>query len=208
MIPEEAVRFGAPGGPPLDGVLARPPGATHGVVVCHPHPLYGGDMDNPVVLALAQACIDEGLATLRFDFRGVGRSGGAHDGGVGEREDVRAALDLLERRLQTAPGIAGYSFGAVMAAAVAGSGHRLAGVALVAPPASTIARLTGVSPLLVVAGSQDHVCSPAAMDAWRAALPEGSVVVLPGADHFFSGGLAPLRTTLAAWARRVASQPA
>ena len=82
MIPEEPVRFGAPGGPTLDGALAHPPGATGGVVVCHPHPLYGGDMDNPVVLALRLACRDAGLAVLRFDFRGVRRSaGGTEDRG-------------------------------------------------------------------------------------------------------------------------------
>lgn len=204
MIPEEPVRFGAPGGPTLDGALAHPPGATGGVVVCHPHPLYGGDMDNPVVLALRLACRDAGLAVLRFDFRGVRRSAGVHDAGVGEQDDVRAALDLLEDRLRKTPALAGYSFGAAMAAAVAAAGRPLAGLALVAPPGATVIPAASY-PVLVAAGSDDHVCSSATLAAWRAALPGGSVHVIPGGDHFFSGGLAPLRTGLAAWTARVSA---
>jgi uncharacterized protein len=209
MIAEEPVSFRFPGGPTLDGRLTVPPHASRGVVVCHPHPLYGGDMDNPVVRAIVDACLAAGLAVLRFDFRGTGRSAGVHDGGTGEQDDVRAALDLLEGRLQALPAVAGYSFGASMAAVVAASGRRLAGVALVAPPGDAITQLDSSPPLVLVAGSNDHVCSSHALRAWRAVLPAGSAVhVLPGADHFFSTGLAPLRTALAPWARLVASRQA
>jgi alpha/beta superfamily hydrolase len=204
MIPEERVRFGTAGGPTLDGMVAHPPGATRGVVVCHPHPLYGGDMDNPVVLVLVHACWDAGLAVLRFDFRGVRRSAGVHSGGVGEQEDVRAALDLLEDRLHETPALAGYSFGAAMAAAVAAAGRPLAGLALVAPPGAQ-AIPAAPYPVLVVAGSDDHVCSGATLAAWRAALPGGSVHVIPGGDHFFSGGLDRLRGVLGAWTARLAA---
>ena len=206
MIPEETITFGPPGGPALSGALAVPPGAVRGVVVCHPHPLYGGDMDNAVVRLLAEACLTAGLATFRFDFRGVRGSGGAHDG-LREQDDVHAALDLVERRLRTVPAVAGYSFGAAMAAAVAASGRHLAGVALVAPPGGAAVPPAAPRPFLVAAGSHDHVCSPEVLQSWRAALPEGSVDILPGADHFFSGGLAPLHATIVAWARQVASRP-
>jgi alpha/beta superfamily hydrolase len=163
-------------------------------------------MDNPVVRAVAQACLDAGLATLRFNFRGVGASEGSHGGGDGEQDDVRAALDMLENRLGSTPAVAGYSFGAAMAAAVVAAGRPVAGVALVAPPGGTAVPLDGARPALVVAGDHDHVCPPEAVQAWRAAAPPGSVHVVPGADHFFSGGLAGLRAAVTAWARRVAAQ--
>src|SRR3990172_254396 len=96
---------------------AAPPGASAGVVICHPHPLYGGDMDNPVVVRVQEACAAEGLATLRFNFRGVGGSSGTHGEGGGEQDDARAALEALEQKAGTAAlAIAGYSFGAWIAA--------------------------------------------------------------------------------------------
>ena len=79
----------------LEGRLAVPADARAGVVICHPHPLYGGDMDNPVVVRVQEVCAELGLATLRFNFRGVGGSGGAHGGGVAEQDDARIALDVL-----------------------------------------------------------------------------------------------------------------
>lgn len=207
MIPEEMVNFGPPGGPALRGAFTVPPGAGRAVVVCHPHPLYGGDMDNAVVGVIVEACLGAGLATLRFDFRGVRGSGGVHDG-QREQDDVRAALDLVECRLRAVPALAGYSFGAAMAAAVAASGRPLAGVALVAPPGGVTGPPTAAGPFLVVAGSHDHVCSTEALRRWRSVLPEGCVDVLPGADHFFSGGLGPLHAAIVAWARQVARGPA
>ena len=89
MIPERALTLGAGTGPQLQGVLTLPQGASAGVVVCHPHPQFGGDMGNPVVTAVARACAGANLATLRFNFRGVGSSGGAWDEGRGEQDDVR-----------------------------------------------------------------------------------------------------------------------
>jgi alpha/beta superfamily hydrolase len=112
MIPEQAVTIASAAGPTLEGALAIAPGATAGVVVCHPHPLYGGDMDSAVVLAVADACAGLGLATLRFNFRGVGGSRGSWDEGRGEQDDVRAALAHL-RGLLGPPArlaLAGYSF--------------------------------------------------------------------------------------------------
>ena len=208
MIPEQPVTIASPGGPALEGVLALPPGATIGVVVCHPHPLYGGDMDNPVVLTVTDACARQGLATLRFNFRGVGGSRGTWDEGRGEQDDVRAALDHLRGRLG-APArlaLAGYSFGAAMALAVAGRSEPLAGLALVAPPlASPTWRVPGAlrleGALLIAAGSEDTHCPRPALTALVAALPEATLTVIDGADHFFlHAGGAQLREAAAAWA--------
>src|SRR5688500_5914325 len=99
MIPERPVWL--PGEAILEAALAMPAGAGAGVVVCHPHPRYGGDMDSPVVLATVHACATRGLATMRFNFRGVGGSSGAWDNGRGEQDDVRAALHYLRDLLGT-----------------------------------------------------------------------------------------------------------
>ena len=112
MIAERPTTVRA-GAETLEARLAVPEGARWGVVICHPHPLYGGDMDSPVVARMAEACADRGLATLRFNFRGVGASTGRHDEGRGEQDDLRACLEHLKESLggdaRVAP--AGYSFG-------------------------------------------------------------------------------------------------
>src|SRR5437660_6831001 len=106
-------------------------GARGGLVICHPHPLYGGDMDNPVVVRAQEVCAGLGLATLRFNFRGVGASGGVHAGGVGEQDDASAALDTLAKSIAGGVlAIAGYSFGARIAAQVGARDGRIGGMAL------------------------------------------------------------------------------
>ena len=202
----------APGGR-LEARVAMPTGAAAGVVICHPHPLYGGDMDNHIVAVAAAACQGAGLATLRFNFRGVGGSSGSHDEGRGEQGDAGAALDHLATLLPVgAPlALAGYSFGAVVAAALAADGRSLAGLALVAPPLAFPGRdplrpptaLRG--PLLVVAGSADAYCPPDALERLAKTMPGATVRVIEGADHFFAGTLDPLGEALSAWARQVAA---
>ncbi len=88
------VRFST-SGVVLEGILEKPKGEAPfpAVAVCHPHPLYGGDMYNNVVSVICQALARESIATLRFNFRGVGQSEGNHEEGIGEQEDVRAAMD-------------------------------------------------------------------------------------------------------------------
>ena len=105
------------GGLSLEGVLALPGGTGPfpAVIVCHPHSLYGGSMSNSVVVAICQALARQSIAALRFNFRGVGRSGGNYGGGIDEQEDVRAALALVPSTSEIDPkkiGLAGYSFGA------------------------------------------------------------------------------------------------
>jgi alpha/beta superfamily hydrolase len=192
----------------LEGALALPTNPAAGVVVCHPHPLYGGDMDSPVVLAVVEACAEAGLATLRFNFRGVGGSTGAWDDGRGEQEDVRAAVRTLRQRLppeRSRVALAGYSFGAAMAAAVADSGERLDGLALIAPPLAVhpgvLRAPSGVDgPVLVAAGSDDHYCPAEGLATFARALPAATVTVIDGADHFFLTGLPQLSAALSAWA--------
>lgn len=199
MISEQPARIPVAPGLVLEGQLAIPPGASAGVVVCHPHPLYGGDMDSAVVVATVQACAACGLATLRFNFRGTGSSGGRHDGGRGERADVAAALGLLADRLPASSrvALAGYSFGAAVAAAVAAK-TTLPGLALIAPP-GPIAEPTAVNgPLLVVYGSEDGY-------AREVDVPRATVRVIEGADHFFMGALDRLGETIQAWAAAVAA---
>jgi alpha/beta superfamily hydrolase len=166
-------------------------------------------MDSPVVLAATAAGAARGLATLRFNFRGVGGSTGAWDEGRGEQDDVRAALAHLRAALGPGAGVAlaGYSFGAAMAARVA-AGEPLAGLALIAPPLGSPnwpgAASLPPGPVLVVAGSRDDYCPAPALAALARALPAAEVTVIDGADHFFGTGQDRLHAALAAWAARVA----
>jgi alpha/beta superfamily hydrolase len=212
MIPERPVTIPAGDGPALDAALALPAAAALGIVVCHPHPRYGGDMDSPVVVAAAAACARRGLATLRFNFRGVGGSGGAWDEGRGEQDDVRAALAFLGTQLgpPARVALAGYSFGAAMAGAVAAAGRSLAGLALIAPPlGSTVWEPTGPvaidGPTLLVAGSRDTYCPRESLSTLANILPAATVIVIEGADHFFFAGLDALATAVADWAAKLAS---
>ena len=121
----------------LAGVLHTPEGngPFPAVVVCHPHPRMGGDMTSNVVLAAVEGLDAQGIAALRFNFRGSGASEGTHDDGKGERDDVRAALSFaagLHELDATRIGLAGYSFGAGMSAAVASD--ELPALALIAMP--------------------------------------------------------------------------
>ncbi len=173
----------------LEGALHLPDATpAPGVVVCHPHPLYGGDMDNNVVVAACESLAARGIAALRFNFRGVGGSDGAFDDGHGERDDVRATL----RHLTSLPevdaqrvGLVGYSFGAMMAAEVA-SGE-LHGLALISPPvASSDLRVAWGCPALLLAGDMDSLVPPARLQLIAQA-PGVELRVVEGADHSWWG---------------------
>jgi len=214
MIAERAATLATRDGVLLEAQLGATPGATTGVVACHPHPLYGGDMHNPVVVRAIEVCAALGFATLRFNFRGVGASTGAHDGGVGEERDVEAALAHLQGLVgPTAPlALIGYSFGATVSARLAGrkgTAPALAGLALVAPPMA----LVGAEPflaldrlpasVLIVAGSRDAYCPADGLERLARRLPRAAVSLIEGADHFFLGKLFPLGEAVAGWARRL-----
>ena len=159
-----------------------------GVVVCHPHPQYGGDMDNNVVVAVCEALASRGFAALRFNFRGAGASEGEFDRGKGEREDALAALaqlaslpDVDAKRI----GLAGYSFGA-MVAAEAASGD-LRALALVSPPvASADLRIAWGCPALLLGGGEDALV-PGERLAIIAEAPGVEMYVFEGADHSWWG---------------------
>ena len=203
-LAEQAATIDVPGAGRLEARICVPDAARAGVVVCHPHPLYGGDMDSGVVVRAVEACAGLNLATLRFNFRGTGGSTGAHDEGQGEQDDARAALAEIARRLPAgaAVALAGYSFGAAVAAAVAQS-TPLAGLALIAPPLRVMPLASAPAvrgPVLIVVGADDQYCPPSALEPVRAAMPAATVTVIDGADHFFVGALNALDAAIGGWA--------
>jgi alpha/beta superfamily hydrolase len=166
-------------------------------------------MDSPVVVTAAGACGRAGLATLRFNFRGVGRSAGTWDEGRGEQDDVRVALAHLAAALgpSASVALAGYSFGAAMAAQVAAAGSALAGLLLIAPPLAMRSVPTQPAavqgPVLVVAGKADSYCPATVLAGLARAWPAATVAVLDGADHFFVGGLEALDAAVTGWATKL-----
>jgi alpha/beta superfamily hydrolase len=203
-LDEQIITIDGSAGPALKARLGVVQAAPGGVVLCHPHPLYGGDMDNPVVVRAAEVAREVGLSTLRFNFRGVGGSRGTHDEGRGEQDDVRAALATLRARLPRGSlGLVGYSFGAWVSSRVADSTPEVEAVCLIAPPMKMFdfdAVTPGRRDLLVVAGTRDQYCPVADLDRLTARLPEGSVARIEGADHFFFGKLFPLGEEIRRWA--------
>ncbi|MBI5288985.1 MAG: alpha/beta fold hydrolase [Chloroflexi bacterium] len=189
----------ASGGLQLEAMLHEGDGALAALVL-HPHPQYGGDMDNHVVLAACHALADDGATTLRFNFRGAGRSQGAYDGGRGEAEDARAAVAALRALKPDAPVLlAGYSFGAMVAAGIAADAAP-AGLVLVSPPLGmgALPPNPGV-PLMVITGDRDPVCRAEA--ALALASDAVRVVVVPGADHGWWPGVDALQAELLAFER-------
>lgn len=205
---EQPLEIHVPGGPRIEGRAAVPPSPGGGLVMCHPHPLYGGDMDNPVVIRAAEVAQAAGLATLRFNFRGAGGSEGIHDRGVGEREDVRAALAALAALLPAGRpcALAGYSFGAWVASQVVmgDAPAPIAALGLVAPPLAMLdwGFARPAPHTLLVAGSRDSYCPVEALQRLADRLPGAETAVIPGADHFFFGKLFPLGAALETWIRR------
>ena len=188
---EERIRF-LSGKRELEG-LCHGSQNSKGVVITHPHPQYGGDMYNPVVEAIASAYRKVGFTTLRFNFRGTGSSAGNFDHGVGEREDVKAAISLLRKKGVATTHLSGYSFGAWVNAMTIGSGLEVDGMTMVAPPVAFIDFADGVRlPMLtaVVAGSRDEFAPPGQirplMKQWN---PDARMNIIHGADHFFFGFL-------------------
>jgi uncharacterized protein len=217
----ERLSIAGPAGP-LQALIETPLGedgepitAAAFAVVCHPHPLHAGTMDNKVVYTVARALEQAGAAAIRFNFRGVGASGGSYGEGRGEADDVRAVIAWGRQRW---PGAAlwlgGFSFGGAVAVLVAGDTHP-GRMVLVAPGITRFERtefdLARVSPpacpWLIVQGDADEVVAPAAVSGWARALvpPPGiappRLALLPGAGHFFHGRLNELRETVLAFMR-------
>jgi alpha/beta superfamily hydrolase len=191
----------------LEAILIQPETApVAAAVVCHAHPLHGGMMHFKVIFRAAKALQARGVATLRFNFRGVGRSGGVHDHGRGEQDDAIAALDEMARRFPGLPlVIGGFSFGSHMALRVAARDPRPAAVLVMGLP---VASLTDPEfadavrvPRLFVHGENDVYGGRDVITGWVARLPEPKqLVVVDGSDHFFTGHLDPLQAAVEAWA--------
>jgi uncharacterized protein len=172
------------------------PASSFGVI-CHPHPLFGGTMENKVVTTVARAMRELGMPTVRFNFRGVGASGGEYDQGVGETADADAVASWGSDRW---PGrslvIAGFSFGGYVALRLA-QARPARQLITIAPAVQLVEQ--GVAavprcPWLVVQGDADDVVDPAAVINWVKGLdPMPHLVVLPGVGHFFHGRLRELR---------------
>ena len=188
MINERKVAIAVGPDVTLDGRLSVPAGATGGIALCHPHPLYGGTLDNKVVQTLARAFVELGYEAWRPNFRGVGDTEGTHDEGRGELEDLTTIVAHLKpERLA----LAGFSFGAgvqvLLAQRVKAEKLVLVGVAVTRfelPPVQ--------AGTLVIHGEQDETVPLAAVLDW--ARPQDlPVVLVPGADHFFHRKLHILR---------------
>lgn len=193
----------------LEAILMRPEAEPVAAgVVCHAHPLYGGVMHFKVVFRAARALQENGVAALRFNFRGVGRSEGTHDDGRGEQDDVSAALDCAERRFPALPLlVGGFSFGSAMALHVAARDARARAVFALGLPVSKM-NDTGVLqrvavPRLFVQGERDEFGSGESVRALVEALPPGRELrVIPESDHYFTGHLKRLQAELSGWVGR------
>jgi len=184
---------------PLELAIDQPEGSPRGLVlVCHPHPLHGGTLDNKVVQTLARAALHCGHTAVRFNFRGVGRSAGTWDEGRGELEDARAVLAAVHGDGQP-PGfpliLAGFSFGAAIAAQLAArlaARQPVAPLLLVGPAVQNFTVPPVPAGSLVVHGEDDDVVPLSAVLDW--ARPQGlPVTVVPGSGHFFHGQLPLLK---------------
>ena len=187
-IPADGIR--------LEGLLSiqEAPSSGGGVICCHPHPQFGGEMNHPVVTTVLEAAFEEGFSTLRFNFRGVGESEGVYGEGIGERQDVRAAANYLGSRLKNRPPrfiLAGYSFGAWAGFPVAVEDERFVGMVAIAPPLEIydFGFLEGCRKRkLFIAGDRDAFCPSSLLERWVQQLDEPkSLALILGADHFLFG---------------------
>jgi uncharacterized protein len=202
VIPKpERVRLDGPVGA-LEAVVEDPgtPGELCGIV-CHPHPQFGGTMDNKVVTTLARALHECGVPTVRFNYRGVGASEGRYDEGNGETDDAVAAAAFARQHFgRRTMVVAGFSFGGMIALRVAvrvGAGRLIT----VAPAIQRIGHDGAMPPCpwLIIQGDADEVVDPTGVLAWAASLkPPPHVVVAAGVGHFFHGRLAELKDAVIA----------
>ena len=195
---EDLVRFRS-GQCEIEG-LFHAGNAVNGAVITHPHPLYGGNMANPVVAAIATAYQTRGYGTLRFNFRGAGRSTGTYDQGIGEQIDVAAAVAFLKSKGLQEIHLSGYSFGTWINAMALQGELAVRRMTMVAPPVAFIDFADGLRlPMLstVVAGSRDEYAPPARirplMAQWN---PDARMEIVDSADHFFSGFMEDLTRRL------------
>ncbi len=194
----------------LEALLEWDPQATArlGAVVCHPHPLYGGTLHTKVVFRAAKAALRVGVPVLRFNFRGVGKSEGDFDHGVGERDEVRAALDDLQARLPRTPVcLMGFSFGSWVGLAVGAADPRVSAlIGLGLPAASTNFDFLrpAVKPKLIIQGTEDVYGPRPDVQALFERLEEPKRIHwVEGADHFFAERLEEVQAVIRSFLQEV-----
>lgn len=188
--------------------LSIPPAPWRGLaVVCHPHPLMGGTMDNKVITTVARCFRDQGLVVIRLNFRGVGASTGLFDHGIGEQDDVLAVARWAQEQFRLPWRLlAGFSFGAYVALRVhhqlSSNSVPLPRLALIAPPVTRfeLPAASLADGTEVIYGDADEVVDPSAIAQWLALVPRTTrICKLEGAGHFFHGRLGDLKQ----WAQQV-----
>ncbi len=192
---QSAVSFIAKG-MTMEGIIALPDGEGPfpGVVMCHPHPLNGGNMDNNVVVAVTFGLADAGIASLRFNFRGVGNSQGEHSKGEKEYEETQVAMDFLgalpdvnDERI----GLGGYSFSTRVICAHKQLYKKPRAIALVAPSLEAITDSplqSDKTPRMIITGDRDRLANSDGVDEQLARFnPPADYHLIPGADHFWVG---------------------
>ena len=192
---QSAVSFEADG-LTFEGVVAQPDdgaGPWPGVVICHPHPLHGGNMDNNVVLALALGLAQEDFVTLRFNFRGVGGSQGEHTVGERESQEVLAALELIKAWPDTngKTGLIGYSFGTSVILRHGKLHDEADAIVLVSPPFRAVEDTPlkeSKVPAMIVTGDRDRLVDSTQLDAELASFKNAiEFKLFDGVDHFWYG---------------------
>lgn len=174
----------------LEAILKEPAAPVAAAVVCHPHPLGGGTMNNNVVYRLGRALVDANVAVLRFNFRGVGASTGRHDGGAGEEDDARAALEVLAQRHPNLPlWMAGFSFGARVGLTVGAREARvtkLLGIGLALSMFDYAFLNACPKPRAIIQAANDEYGGRGPVEAAVAAMGEPKKLwVVEGATHLF-----------------------
>lgn len=184
--------------------------APYSALVCHPHPLHGGTMHSKVVYHAAKALNGFGLPVLRFNFRGAGLSEGMHDEGRGERDDIHAAVDWLEREYARPIIFAGFSFGAATGLKACCTDPRVIGLIALGTPLAVEQRLYTYSylanctkPKLMVSGDHDQFAPAANLrQIFNIAAEPKQFVLVENADHFFEGRLPLMREAIVEWLPR------
>ena len=181
-------------------------------LVCHPHPVYGGTLHNKVVFHTMKALNSFGFPVLRFNFRGAGLSQGEHSNGIGEVEDVRAALDWLEEQYRQPIIFAGFSFGAAVGLRAACPDPRVHALLGLGTPVAPIDDRSYdfnflrdcTKPKLFVSGARDQFGPRAKLQELVASVAEPKkLVIIEGADHFFEGRLREVRDAIENWVREL-----
>jgi alpha/beta superfamily hydrolase len=184
---EERVFFMA-GNVKIEGLYGAS-GGERGVVITHPHPQMGGSMSNNVVEALMEGYSHKGFSTLRFNFRGVGRSGGFYDNGNGEQDDVMGAFAFLRERKKSDIVLAGYSFGAWIIAKVLTHQDQFSDVVLISPPIDFVDfDFSGLEGRigLIICGDRDQFCPLEKLKGIVNSI-KCQFSVVQGTDHFYWG---------------------